>query len=117
MIPAVVQGAGVEEAKHLVRVGVGVRVRVRVRVRARARAMARARARVRVRVREHCVAKRVPTEKATLRSRSVNLGCRGTRYVRHARGWNACDLHTVVPSPGRAALSPWYVQRARGWYA
>ena len=69
---------------------------VRVRVRVRFRARARARARVRARVREHGVAKRVPTEKATLRSRSVNLGCHGTRYVRHARGWNACDLHTVV---------------------
>ena len=41
-----------------------------------------------------------------------SLGCHGTRYVRHARGWCAYGR-----APGQAALRLWYVRYAGGWYA
>ena len=43
-----------------------------------------------------------------------HLGCRGTRYVRHARGRYAYGGRTVQR---QAALRRWYVQHAGGWHA
>eukprot|EP00964_Phaeocystis_antarctica_P124216 scaffold87898_cov68-Phaeocystis_antarctica.AAC.2 len=38
------------------------------------------------------------------RTRTGDLGCHGTRYVRHARGWYAYGVRTVRGAQGQAAL-------------
>ena len=73
--------------------------------------------RVRVGVRPLKPTRRVGSRAKAAQDVGVDLGCHGTRFARHARGWYAYGVRTVRGAQGQAALRPRSVQHAAGWYA